>query len=328
MLHRKMRRVLNTDDQRYENKDETMKLGFFNNHKLAVIRNEEVIDVSDVVTRGDSQDPSEVIERLIQSFDKQLPKLQKASDQRTGLAMSGVKMLAPIRRPCNIVCMAANYNDGMFSTDNINAFHKATSSVIGPDDEMILPDVPAKIFECEPELGIVIGKRADNVTEERAMEHVFGYTNIIDGSARVRSVFFQMKSRATFAPMGPYIVTADEIADPQNLRIRSWTNGILMQDFNTSAMAHKIRRCVSWLSSVHVLEPGTVIATGTHHVGLNAMMDKDVFEMETEGLGRLRIKIRDDLRRVWKRTTRGELKHLGIDSTTPQIGGKYADSVT
>jgi 2-keto-4-pentenoate hydratase/2-oxohepta-3-ene-1,7-dioic acid hydratase in catechol pathway len=305
-----------------------MKLGFFNNQKLAVIRDDEVIDVSDLFSEGEIQDPSWIVQQLIESFDKQRSRLESASAQRSGLPISSVKMLAPIPRPCNIVCMAANYNDGMFPTDNINAFHKATSAVIGPDDEMILPDVAAKIFECEPELGIVIGRRADNVSEEQAMDHIFGYTNVIDGSARVRSVFFQMKSRATFAPMGPYIVTKDEIADPQNLRIRSWTNGTLMQDFNTSEMAHKIRRCVSWLSSVHVLEPGTVIATGTHHVGLNAMMDKDIFEKETEGLGRLRIRIRDDLKRIWKRTSRGELKHLGIDSTTPQIGGKYAENAS
>src|SRR6185312_7066731 len=108
----------------------------------------------------------------------------------------------------------------------INAFHKAPTAIIGPNDTMVLPDVPATIFEGEAELAVVIGKRATRVPASQAMDYVFGYVNFIDGSARglppAGNVFFQMKSRDTFAPIGPYLVTKDEVPDVNNLQIRLW----------------------------------------------------------------------------------------------------------
>jgi 2-keto-4-pentenoate hydratase/2-oxohepta-3-ene-1,7-dioic acid hydratase in catechol pathway len=178
---------------------------------------------------------------------------------------------------------------------------------------------------------VVIGKRARNVRAGDAMSHVFGYVNFIDGSARglppPGNVFYQMKSRDTFAPIGPYIVTADEIADPHRLQVRLWVSGALKQSFNTDDMAHKIPRCIEWVSSIHTLEPGDVLATGTNHRGLSAFQDGDVVELETEGLGRLRINVRDELKRTWGRDTRLDLQSRGAkEVTTPQLTGKYAKS--
>ncbi len=131
------------------------------------------------------------------------------------------------------------------------------------------------------------------------MDYIFGYTNFIDGSARGLPAggFFQMKSRDTFAPIGPYIVTKDEIRDPQKLQIRLWINGTLKQNFNTDDMAHKIPRCIEWVTSIHTLEPGDILATGTNHRGLNPFMDGDKVEIEIEGLGRLAFNIKDELKR-------------------------------
>ena len=147
------------------------------------------------------------------------------------------------------------------------------------------------------------------------MDHVFGYVNFIDGSARglkpERNSFFQMKSRATFAPIGPWIVTKDEIADPQNLAVRLSNNGEVMQSFNTSDMAHPIARCIEWVSSIHPLEPGDILATGTNHRGLNPFMDGDRIELEVEGCGVLRFSVRDDLKRTWKRETRLDRQNQG-----------------
>src|ERR671938_968440 len=196
--------------------------------------------------------------------------------------------------------MAVNYmEDGTRAAPApLNAFHKSPNAVIGDGDTMILPDVPATIFEGEAELAVVIGKRASNVKAADAMDYVFGYTNFIDGSARglppSGNVFFQMKSRDTFAPIGPYIVTADEIADPHKLPIVLTNNGTVMQKFNSDDMAHKIPRCIEWVTSIHTLQPGDILATGTNHRGLNPFMDGDQIELEGEGLGRLRISVRDD----------------------------------
>ncbi|MGH3300722.1 MAG: fumarylacetoacetate hydrolase family protein, partial [Streptosporangiaceae bacterium] len=198
----------------------------------------------------------------------------------------------------------------------------------GPDDAMILPDVPGTIFEGEAELALVVGKCGKNVPLAEAMDYVFGYTNLIDGSARGlppdANVFYQMKSRDTFCPIGPFLVTKDEIPDPQNLAVRLWNNGELMQDFSTSDMAHPIPRCVEFVSSVHTIEPGDLIATGTNHGGLNPFMDGDEIELEIDGLGRLRVNVRDDLKRSWKRETRRDRQAQGKTGPTPQLAGKYA----
>src|SRR5919202_1717402 len=160
---------------------------------------------------------------------------------------------------------------------------------------MVLPDIAATIFEGEAEVAVVIGKRAANVPAAEAMDYVFCYTNFIDGSARglppSGNTFYQMKSRETFAPIGPYIVTADEIANPHKLSIKLSVNGTLMQDFNTDDMAHKIPRCIEWASSIHTFDPGDILATGTNHGGLNPFQDGDTVELEAEGLGRLKIRV-------------------------------------
>ena len=137
-----------------------------------------------------------------------------------------------------------------------------------------------------------------------------------------------MKSRETFAPVGPYLVTADEVLDPQNLQVRLWNSGVLVQDFNTKNMVNKIGRCVEFVSHIHDLEPGDIIATGTNHLGLNPFQDGDVIELETEGLGRLRIHVRDELKRTWARETRLQRKEKGLSDTTPQLTGKYAPNAS
>jgi hypothetical protein len=101
-----------------------------------------------------------------------------------------------------------------------------------------------------------------------------------------------------------------------------------MQNFNTSDMAHKIPRCIEWVTSIHALEPGDILATGTNHRGLNAFQDGDQVELETEGLGRLHIRVRDDLKRTWGRETRLQMAEAGKEGTTPQRTGKYAPAAT
>jgi 2-keto-4-pentenoate hydratase/2-oxohepta-3-ene-1,7-dioic acid hydratase in catechol pathway len=133
-----------------------------------------------------------------------------------------------------------------------------------------------------------------------------------------------MKSRETFAPMGPVIVTKDEISDVDNLQIRLWVNEELKQNFNTSDMAHKIPRIMEWVSSIHTMEPGDVLATGTNHRGLSAFQDGDKIDLEVEGLGTLHFNVQDDLKRTWARDTRLDMANKGAEGTTPQISGKYA----
>ena len=307
-----------------------MKILFFDDFKLGVVKGDNVVDVSAVVHDIPHIGPYDLISGLIERFADHRGALEKAVAAGTGVPLKQVRVRPPLPKPVNIDCMAVNYmEDGTRKEPApINAFHKSPGSVIGDGDTMILPDVPAAIFEGEAELALVIGKRADNVPEARAMEYIFGYVNFIDGSARglppSGNTFYQMKSRATFGPMGPYIVTADEITDPHSLQVRLWNNGTLMQNYNTSDMAHKIPRCIEWVSSIHPLEAGDVLALGTNHRGLNSFQDGDLIELETEPLGRLHVKIRDDLKRTWARETRLQRHDKGLEGHTPQLTGKHA----
>jgi 2-keto-4-pentenoate hydratase/2-oxohepta-3-ene-1,7-dioic acid hydratase in catechol pathway len=307
-----------------------MKLLFFDDFQLGVLRGDSVVDVSDVVTDIPHLDPQQLISGLLERFESYRRPLEQAAARGQGRPVDSVRLRPPLPHPANIICMAVNYMENGTRSEPapINAFMKSPSSIIGPEETMRLPDVPATIFEGEAELAVVIGKRASAVSADRAMEYVFGYTNFIDGSARgmqpAAQSFYQMKSRDTFAPIGPYLVTADEIPDPHRLSIKLWNNGTLYQDFNTDDMAHNIPRCIEWVTSIHALEPGDVLATGTNHRGLNPFMDGDTIELETEGLGRLRIRVRDELGRTWARETRFERQQKGLEGTTPQLSGKHA----
>ena len=307
-----------------------MKLLFFDEFKLGVLKGDTVVDVSSVVSDIPHVGPQDVINGLIARFADRRKALQEAADRGRGVPLSTVRIRPPLPRPANIVAMAVNYmEDGTRSEPApINAFHKSPSAVIGDGDTMVLPDVPATIFEGEAELAVIIGKRASNVRAADAMSYVFGYTNFIDGSARglppSGNTFYQMKSRDTFAPIGPYLVTADEISDPHHLQVRLAVNGTIKQNFNTSDMAHKIPRCIEWVTSIHALEPGDILATGTNHRGLSGFQNGDLIELETEGLGKLRIHVRDDLKRTWGRETRLDRQQKGLEGTTPQTSGKHA----
>jgi 2-keto-4-pentenoate hydratase/2-oxohepta-3-ene-1,7-dioic acid hydratase in catechol pathway len=308
-----------------------VKLCYFNDWRLGVIKGDAVVDITDAVKDIPHIDSRDLIIGLIAQWDGWKARVEKAAAAGAGTPLKGVRLRPPVPKPGNIVCMAVNYmEDGTLKEKpQINAFHKASSAVIGDGDTMVLPDVPATIFEGEAELALVMGKPATRVSQGDAMKHVFGYTCFIDGSARglppPGNVFFQMKSRDTFCPIGPWIVTADEIADPQNLGITLSNNGNVMQKFNTNDMAHQIPRCIEWVSSIHTLNPGDILATGTNHRGLHAFMDGDRIELTVEKVGTLHINVKDEHKRSWARTTRSQHKDKGGEGPhTPQTGGKYA----
>jgi len=306
-----------------------MKLLFFNDFQLGVMKGDNVVDVSDVVSDIPNLEPQQLINGLIINFASYREKLETAVGAAEGVPVSSVRVRPPLPKPGNIACMAVNYmEDGTRDKPaRIQVFQKSPNAIIGPGDTMVLPDTPATVFEGEAELALVIGKKATNVAAENAFDYIFGYTNFIDGSARGlggASVFHAMKSRDTFAPIGPYIVTADEISNPQNLQIQLRNNGDLMQDFNSDDMAHKIGRCIEYITAIHSLEPGDIVASGTNHRGLHPFQDGDVIELKTEGLGRLVVNVRDDLKRTWPRETRLEREEKGLQPSPPQTFGKYS----
>ena len=308
-----------------------MKLMYFNDFRLGVLKGSDVVDVTAAVQNVvPHTNPGNLINGVIERWAEVRGRIESAANSGKGLPVSQVKIRPPLPRPVNVDCMAVNYmEDGTRKqAAEINAFHKSPGCIVGHGDSMIMPDIPLTIFEGEAELAVVIGKRAKHVSQANAMEHVFGYVNFIDGSARdatkLGNSFYQVKSRDTFAPIGPYIVTADEIKDPHKLQVRLWVNGQIKQNYNTDDMANKIPRCISWISGIHELEPGDILATGTNHRGLSAFQGGDTIDLECDGCGKLTVKVKDDFNRTWARETRSEREQKGLKGTTPQLTGKYA----
>ena len=181
------------------------------------------------------------------------------------------KLAAPIPRPPKIVCIGLNYRDHAAEAKMAvpavpTVFAKFPSAVIGHGHPIVLPGNSTKP-DYEAELAVVIGRGGRHIPEARWREHVFGYTMMNDVSARdfqmATSQWMMGKTFDTFAPLGPAIVTADEIEDPHNLAISLTLSGETMQDSNSSNMIFQIPRLIAFLSSVFTLEPGDVISTGT-----------------------------------------------------------------
>ena len=200
----------------------------------------------------------------------------------------------------NFFCIGLNYalhakESGMDAPKEPIIFSKATSALSGPNDDVIIPRTSQK-GDWEVELGVVIGKTALYVSEEDALDHVAGYCTINDVSERSFQTerggqWVKGKSAPTFGPTGPYLVTADEVPDPQTLRVTLKLNGETVQDSNTSDMIFSVREIVSYMSQFMELRPGDIIATGTPSgVGMGMSPQRflrpgDVMEVEVEGLG-------------------------------------------
>jgi 2-keto-4-pentenoate hydratase/2-oxohepta-3-ene-1,7-dioic acid hydratase in catechol pathway len=153
-----------------------MKLMYFDDYKLGVVKGDTVVDVSSVVQGIPHTGPHDLINGLIERFAEYRSRLEDAATRGQGIARANVKFRPPLPRPINIDCMAVNYMEDGTRTEPapINAFHKSPNAVIGHGETMVLPDVPATIFEGEAEVAVVIGKRAKNVKAADAMSHVFG----------------------------------------------------------------------------------------------------------------------------------------------------------
>jgi 2-keto-4-pentenoate hydratase/2-oxohepta-3-ene-1,7-dioic acid hydratase in catechol pathway len=216
-----------------------------------------------------------------------------------------VTLLAPLANPSKVIGIGLNYGEhrreqSAAPADYPVLFPKFPSSIIGPDDAITWDPALTQQVDYEGELGVVIGKRAKRVSEIEALEFVFGYCNLNDVSARDlqhdekgHKQWTRGKSLDTFCPIGPYIVSRDEIADVQNLAVRTWVNGEVRQDSNTGNMISSVAQLVSFISQGITLLPGDIIASGTPsgvgHYRQPPIYLKpgDVVEVEVAGLGRL-----------------------------------------
>jgi 2-keto-4-pentenoate hydratase/2-oxohepta-3-ene-1,7-dioic acid hydratase in catechol pathway len=185
--------------------------------------------------------------------------------------LADVQLLAPIPRPKKLICVGLNYRDHAEETGAQipkvpTIFNKFATAVIGPGANVVLPKV-SKAPDYEAEFAFIIGQGGRNIAADDWKKHVFGYTLVNDVTARdyqrATTQWLMGKTFDTFAPMGPWIVTAEEIADPHDLDIQMEINGEILQDSNTRELIFKIPDLIAFLSSVFTLEPGDIVSTGT-----------------------------------------------------------------
>lgn len=292
--------------------------------RLGLVQHDEIVDV-DLAARALDLQPYEHMQALLDHYEQGMPVLQailrKAAGRRlrdvrtfsevgAAYALSQVELDAPIPRPRkNVMCLGLNYAEharesaqarGRQATD-LEApifFTKAPTTINKPYGPLIIDPAVSTQIDWEAELAVIIGKPGKNIREEDTLAHVFGYTVLNDVTARDiqnrHRQFFKGKSIDGYCPMGPWIVTADEIPDPQKLKLYLRVNGVTKQEDSTANMLFDVRSIIAILSQGMMLEAGDIIATGTPSgVGFarkppEFLKAGDVMETEIENIGTLR----------------------------------------
>lgn len=281
-----------------------MKFVHFDNYRLGILtgdNDDRVIDITDLIGTNGAR-PQERLAALIENWADVAPLLVAAANEHASVPVSSVRLRPSVPKPGQLVCAAVNYLEPAHPEPGpFNAFLKSPLSIIGHGDTVELPDTPASVFHFEPELALIIGRYAAHLTPETALDHVFGYTPFIDVSARgLPGGFFLGKSWHTFAPLGPAIVTADEITDPNRLTVAFAVNGETRQTYSTSGMARHVPQLLEEITRVIALEPGDVVATGVHHDALSPIGGGDQVRVTIAGVGpALEVTVHDASGRTW-----------------------------
>lgn len=279
-----------------------MKLALFDDYVPGAVSGDQIVDLSAAVGKAVMEAPPlQRMTAIISDFEGLRERMAEAASG-PGKPLDSVRLRAPMPQPSKMLFGLGNFRENVVANIMpLGLFLKAPSSILDPGGTVVLPAADAVIFHHEAELGFVIGKRGKDISPGNAFDHIFGYTCIIDVSARGlgTGVGFIDKSQDTFCPMGPWIVTKDEIPDPQVLSVRLWENGQLRQDYNTSDMEHPIPEILAWAAKISTLEAGDVFSCGTNHQGIGPMQDGETSTIEIERIGRLTVQVKDPLQRRW-----------------------------
>ncbi len=281
-----------------------MRLVSFDGGRLGVMAEDGVVEITDLAGVAAGAWPPVGMVRLIAEFDALRPQIAARIATAPRLDPAGLRLEAPVQWPNKVIAYPANYQAhieeqitskvGLISTfkaDGQGFFLKANSSISGPLDPIILPAIEGRDIHHECELALIIGKGGRDIPRERAMEHIFGYSCLLDMVVRGREERVMRKSYDSFCPLGPWITTADEVPDPHALGVRCLVNGETRQDSSTRHLVFDLWDQIEHLSQAMTLEPGDLIFTGTPG-GVGAAMKPmrflkagDVVRIEIGGLG-------------------------------------------
>ncbi len=281
-----------------------------------------VVDISAAVKK--SYTPQLVMQGIIDDFDQLRPALAKLESEGPAVPLASVHLGPPLPRPGKILGCIANYwEHAQREARPLNMFMKNPDAVVGPGDTIMLPDYTVPwAFMHEAELALVMKGPAKMVKAKDWKSAIFGYTCLIDVSARQDGrrtwpatplASWLGKSFDTFGPIGPCIATADEIPDPNDLIVRFWNDGQLRHNYNTDDMEHRVPALVEFATTVMTMNSGDLIACGTNHEGLGFVQDGETVEIEIQHIGKMALKVADPLKRSWERGV-----YMGVDSTNPE----------
>lgn len=290
-----------------------MRFVVFDDHRIGAWEDDGIHDLTDLVD-GDGALPAFAapyrMNAFIAAFDELRERVEERRTRGPVLQADAVRLRAPSPRPRNFLAAPRNYtahgaemkgslSAGGGTPRELGLFVKASGCLAGPHDNVELPPIAERRFDHEGEIGVIIGRPARGVPPERALDHVFGYTLVLDATMRMtesqREERTMRKSFATFSPSGPCVVTADQIGALETLRIRLWVGDELRQEATLGDLIVDVPGLVAMGSSVIALEPGDLIATGTP-AGVGPIVPGDVITVESERIGRMRLPV---TQRAW-----------------------------
>ena len=272
-----------------------MKITRFDDGKIGIVVGDRIVDVSHLLDTDVHAWPSVAMNRLIANFAAHRGALQAAAAS-PGVPLASVKLLTPVPAASKVIAYPINYHEHGVEmgretrATQLGFFLKPPSSLCGAGDDIVLPALQERRIDHECELAIVIGKRCRDVPREQWAEVVFGYSCLMDIVVRGKEERVARKAYDSFCPVGPWIVTADELGDPSNLRGRLWVNDELRQDANTRDLVLDIPGMIEVASHIMTLEPGDIIAAGTP-AGVGPLKGGDVVRIEFERIGSMSMNV-------------------------------------
>ncbi|MFZ4452757.1 fumarylacetoacetate hydrolase family protein [Salibacterium aidingense] len=276
-----------------------MKIAIFNDSTLGIVQNDKIYDVTDLVS-WDRKYPQQSLLTLMNDYSEIKGKLEANLTTERAQDLVDVKLNPPVPKAGKIVAAPVNYylhqdemneqfNNAEFTIENLGFFLKAPSSVIGPDDTIKLPFKDRRT-DHEAELAFIVGKQAKDVPASEAHKYIFGYFGLMDITVRGKEDRPWRKSFDTFTPIGPWIVTADELDKPNEVDLNLWVNEEKRQEANTRDLIYDCYKFFEAASHVMTLEPGDILTTGTPQ-GVGPITEGDIVSLQIERVGRFKVSV-------------------------------------
>ncbi|MCM3115440.1 fumarylacetoacetate hydrolase family protein [Neobacillus sp. MER 74] len=271
-----------------------MKIALFNENRVGVVDGSSVIDITEL-TSWSNEEPQASLVKLMGEFDVLKPKIKAGIASCPVYQVSDVSLRAPVPNPSKIVAAPINYilhkqeMNTASTVDGLEFFLKSPSSIIGPDETVLLPFRDRRV-DHEAEIAFVVGKEAKDVKAEDASKYIFGYLALMDITVRGKEDRPWRKSFDTFTPIGPWIVTGDEVENPNQLQMNLWVNDEIRQSANTSDLIYDCYKFFEAASSVMTLLPGDIVTTGTPE-GVAPITKGDIVRIHIERIGEFSVQV-------------------------------------